>query len=1039
MMKTPGYVILKGGKANSDVSSNDTIIGYIETIDRDLIVSGWATNSDYAEELGISIFAHDTLIYSGNCNIHRPDIIGPDGNALKCGFQVPLPVGSLRRLITSIRIESGGKELEGSPVSVNLSTRVALQITGIKAGCVQVIVTGWIGAAIKGIFRIDGVQVALPIIARSENSFERNPEIIVSVPIPESFRDGRIHAFSFEIDHDNAVVRSDISLLQYPDYNFHIDQVSSYEVTGWINRKDRSAPLLVEAFYKGAKVGSALSNLSRPDVSASLGLRTHTQTGFSIGFNRIIPQNGEAVYLRDAETGIDFVKLSQVENYNVVLDLANTLKKNTLNDDNSALELVSGLVSETQPGVTSYFKDRSLFRDPELSNGTIAVIVPIYSGAVEVAECLESVLNSRNETAFNLILVNDKSPDANIVNYLRALEKKAIPNVRIFHRLNNFGFSAAVNLGMLAAGSDDVILLNADTVVQDGWLDRIVKAAQSDPTIGTVTPFSNNGEICSVPYLCKSLPVSTEKFAAELDKAAAEQNPGSLIDIPVAIGFCMYIKRACLNEVGYFDAEKWGRGYGEEVDFCLKASALGWRHVLAADVFIVHRGAVSFGNEKLERIIESARKINESYPFYDDTIQRFFQKDPLRAPRRHINRAILRESLPRPRILHITHGLGGGTQRYADDLSAMYRKEGGCNVIISFDKYQRCDMRFDGASKAYPDFFASDHSETYDVDETEELLEDIRNLEFDVVHLHSPIGVPPIVLETICDTHEYMTTVHDYAWICPRATLTTSYGKYYGDEAENSAFATDAIQNPMSGLEKYVARASGDIEEYRKYFADILAKSKFVLVGGDDVAERLKRYCINAQFRSVAHPRLKNLDARALNKTVQPLRPGENIRVAMFGGISDIKGYGTLLECATYAQQQNLSIEFIVFGYTRDDSVLAPLKNVRVLGRYKEDEIGNLIGEYQPHLAFFPNRLPETFSYTLSIAFENKVWPVVSDIGVPAERVRNQGFGRIVPLDMTARDYCEVFLEEARRAGRIGLSPKVTNMPQEIHEYLPKA
>ena len=57
----------------------------------------------------------------------------------------------------------------------------------------------------------------------------------------------------------------------------------------------------------------------------------------------------------------------------------------------------------------------------------------------------------------------------------------------------------------------------------------------------------------------------------------------------------MYIRRAALTEVGYFDAERFGLGYGEENDFCLRATALGWHHHIACDTFVYHTGSVSFG------------------------------------------------------------------------------------------------------------------------------------------------------------------------------------------------------------------------------------------------------------------------------------------------------------------------------------------------------------------------------------------------------------------------------------------------------------
>ena len=82
---------------------------------------------------------------------------------------------------------------------------------------------------------------------------------------------------------------------------------------------------------------------------------------------------------------------------------------------------------------------------------------------------------------------------------------------------------------------------------------------------------------------------------AELDAACRAANAGRSVELPTTVGFCMYIRRAALADVGLFDAETFGRGYGEENDFCLRASARGWRHLLACDTFVYHEGAVSFG------------------------------------------------------------------------------------------------------------------------------------------------------------------------------------------------------------------------------------------------------------------------------------------------------------------------------------------------------------------------------------------------------------------------------------------------------------
>ena len=69
----------------------------------------------------------------------------------------------------------------------------------------------------------------------------------------------------------------------------------------------------------------------------------------------------------------------------------------------------------------------------------------------------------------------------------------------------NLGFTGTANRGMQLSRAD-VVLLNSDTIVTAGWLDALCRCAATDPRIGTITPFSNNAEICSFPRFCENNP-----------------------------------------------------------------------------------------------------------------------------------------------------------------------------------------------------------------------------------------------------------------------------------------------------------------------------------------------------------------------------------------------------------------------------------------------------------------------------------------------------------------------------------------------------
>ena len=91
----------------------------------------------------------------------------------------------------------------------------------------------------------------------------------------------------------------------------------------------------------------------------------------------------------------------------------------------------------------------------------------------------------------------------------------------------------------------------------------------------------------------------------------------------------MFIKRDCLNEVGDFDEANFGMGYGEECDFSMRALARGWKHVIAADVFVFHEGAVSFAAESEGRKLNAERIMQDLHPEYEESVRQFIQDDSL--------------------------------------------------------------------------------------------------------------------------------------------------------------------------------------------------------------------------------------------------------------------------------------------------------------------------------------------------------------------------------------------------------------------------
>ncbi len=202
----------------------------------------------------------------------------------------------------------------------------------------------------------------------------------------------------------------------------------------------------------------------------------------------------------------------------------------------------------------------------------------------------------------------------------------------------NLGFVHSVNDGMALHADRDVVLLNSDTEVPEGWLSRMREAAYSQPRIATVTPFSNNATICSYPFWGWEGGLPGSLGLAGLDERVAKANAGVRLEIPTAVGFCMYIRRDALLELGLFDAQRYGRGYGEENDFCMRAWKAGWKNVLAADVFVFHEGSVSFSEERFALMEAAAQVLLDVHPEYSAEVHKFLDKDNVEPMRAAIDR-----------------------------------------------------------------------------------------------------------------------------------------------------------------------------------------------------------------------------------------------------------------------------------------------------------------------------------------------------------------------------------------------------------------
>ncbi len=265
------------------------------------------------------------------------------------------------------------------------------------------------------------------------------------------------------------------------------------------------------------------------------------------------------------------------------------------------------------------------------------MVVPVHGNREKTLACLDSVFTTVPAGA-RVIVVDDCSPDRTLRAALDDLVK--VGRIRLIRHGANRGFPASANAGLRAAGRRDAVLLNSDTLVPPHWLARLREAAYSAAEIGTASPLSNDAAILSYPDASGGNAVPDLAGTARLASLAHRANAGVVVDVPTTVGFCMYIRRDCLDAVGLLREDSFAQGYGEENDFCLRGRRLGWRHVAVPGVFVAHVGGQSFGGGRAHLMARNAAVLERLHPGYRAARRRFHRRrssrecaPPARPPR----------------------------------------------------------------------------------------------------------------------------------------------------------------------------------------------------------------------------------------------------------------------------------------------------------------------------------------------------------------------------------------------------------------------
>ncbi len=955
-------------------------------------VIGWAVTASGAGSCDISILNEDgAIVVTGTAQRHRPDLVSLGMGRTDFAFRIPVTLGAERR---QWRVLADGVELRGSPLHTgpklydNDCTISNGRFSGWVTERLAAFEPPWItvqdqhGAVV-------GEARAVP--AEPDDPLYGPAHFLIDLQ-DRCFGCGELRLRLFA----NGVKFAERHLTLRLEGN--LDSLTDESYSGWLVSPDAPARAFAfDVFQNGVLAGSGKCATPREDVR---GLYPGCLTpGFALTLRKPehLITDTTAVSFRFRGGTFELFKGPYVVGSRPAMVLAAQRAAQVSHSDIVGLSVAERAVlqvalrdfMETTRRGNGFVATQQEAWPTEVPAGPrLTILIPVYRGVAATRDCIQSVLAHRNAATDQVVLINDAAPEPEMAPMLNGFVNA--PNVFLLANKQNLGFVKTINRGLSFALGGDVLLLNADTVLFAGGLDEMCRVAGA-AGVGTVTALSNNATIFSYPHVALRAAALDDIDWSQLAQTALAENAGLAIDVPTGHGFCLLIKGAVLRRVGLMD-EGFGRGYGEENDFCTRAANLGYRNVVAAGVLVVHRESTSFEDEREGLLARNLPRLEAAYPEYSAVVRSFEQQDGLRRGRWALDKARLKKAVTAGQkfVLLVTNTLEGGTPKAVQEIEAAAGDTAAPRLHL------RClengFIELAGATPSLKAIFAPH--------EMDPLFDMLAAAAPGRVVVHQLLGFPAVFIERMeawAPTVHSIYYAHDFYPLCPRVTMVNAIGQFC--DVADSATCIRCVElggsHPNSRLTALTPAA------HRALFAGALRGFRHVVAPSESARSYLRRVFPDLPVQAIGHPELSQ------NIAAAP-RTGTDDEIVLLGAIGVDKGSGKLLELAGRARLSHPALRFRIIGYTDMDAQLLALGNIQITGKYTAAELPELVAQTHGRLALFLQSWPETYSYTLSEAARFGFIPMVPDIGAPAERVRAAGYGVVFPFPVIAAEVLQL-------------------------------
>ncbi|MFD1794883.1 glycosyltransferase [Paracoccus aurantiacus] len=628
---------------------------------------------------------------------------------------------------------------------------------------------------------------------------------------------------------------------------------------------------------------------------------------------------------------------------------------------------------------------------PDLPGGRITIVVPVYNGFDLLPKVLARVIK-HTDLPFHLLLVEDRSSDDRVRPWLRSWHEGLTPEMRgqvtLIENDENLGFIRSVNRAFAEAipAGAHVVLLNADAFVPEGWASKLMRPMLEESRVATVTPMSNDAEIFNAPVICERVDLQPGQVDLINSRIATLPGTGERVDVPTGVGFCMAMNIDYLRALPELDTV-FGKGYGEEVDWCQRAALRGGRNLGFGGLFVEHRGGVSFGSEEKQRLMRSnGMMISRRYPRFDADVQDFIGTDPLLTSRLAMGIALAASAPGADVLIYLVHSMGGGAEHYVERRAADDVADG--NVAIM--------LRVGGMSRWQIELVTPGGvtlGQTNDTDLIERLLS--IPAQKTVVYScgvgdRSPLEIPD-VLGRIADGPNDRVEVlfHDFFPLSPSYTLLDSDGIFRG---------VPSAQENTDPAHEWRATSAGTVtlSDWREGWGRLMARADVLRVFSQDSRERVEAAYPEQSSKIEITPHKLLHDVPAVTR---PANSANAPVIGVLGNIGHQKGAAVLRDMSSLLSRHGQA-KLVVVGNVDPSYPLA--QPARIHGNYQVADIPGLVARYGIDRWLIPSIWPETFSYATheALATGLPVWSF--DLGAQGDAVekvaRERGQGGIIPL-----------------------------------------